>query len=120
MSAPNLICGMTVGDRLCDGKLGLIFAGNIQNRYRAPTERSTTAGCLGAKAMDIVSRETRKYSFHDLTYGLHAKADMNLGSNKIEWYNMLVGMTTSGVRLSDKIYYQYGYDAGKGKLHSQQ
>jgi len=115
MSAPNLICGMTVGDRLCDGKLGLIFAGNIQNRYRGADRTFYNSGMSwGQQAMDIVSRETRKYSFHDLTYGLHAKADMNLGSNKIEWYNMLVGMTTSGVRLSDKIYYQYGYDAGKG------
>lgn len=114
-ASPNFMAGLSVGNRFLDGKLGLLLAGSFQNRFRGANRTFYGSDMSwGQQAMDITSREDRRYSYHDQTGGLHGKIDFTVGKHKVEWYNMFVSMTTSGVRLTDEVQYSYGYEPDKG------
>ena len=57
--------------------------------------------------MYISSLQHRLYSTHDLTAGAHAKIDLQLADNKIEWYNMYVRTNSKGVRYNSSISTEY-------------
>lgn len=108
MPAPNFIGGLSVGDRFCGGRLGVVVAGSLQNTFRG-TERTYNAVKMasGEHAMYISSLQHRYYSIHDLTAGLHAKVDLTLGGHKLEWYNMYVSTDSKSVRYNNSVSTEY-------------
>ena len=108
MPAPNVIGGLSIGNRFWNDRLGVIFAGSVQNTFRG-TERTYNAVKMasGEQAMYISSLKRRYYSIHDLTTGLHAKIDFTLDNHKIEWYNMFVRTNSKSVRYNQSIGTEY-------------
>ena len=108
MPAPNFIGGLSVGNRFWNDRLGVMLAGSIQNTFRG-TERTYNSVKMasGEQAMYISKLNHRYYSIHDLTTGVHAKADLTLPKHKIEWYNMYVRTNSKGVRYNNSIGTEY-------------
>ncbi|MGI6232161.1 MAG: TonB-dependent receptor domain-containing protein [Prevotella sp.] len=115
MPLPNFIAGLSVGNRFWDNRLGVIVAGNVQNTYRG-TDRifNSASMAYGEHVMSINKLEHRYYSIHDLTMGLHAKVDLTLGNHKLEWYNMYVSRKEDGLRYTQTIATDYGYEPDEG------
>ncbi len=108
MPAPNFIGGLSVGNRFWKDRIGVMLAGSVQNMFRG-TERTynSVKMAYGEQAMYISSLQHRLYSTHDLTAGAHAKIDLQLADNKIEWYNMYVRTNSKGVRYNSSISTEY-------------
>lgn len=104
MPAPNFIGGLSVGNRFWGKRLGVLLAGSVQNIFRG-TERTfnSTHMAAGERAMMIDKLENRLYSIHDLTTGLHAKVDLNLGNHKLEWYNMYIHKRENTIRYTQTV-----------------
>lgn len=112
---PNFIGGFSVGNRFWAKRLGVIVAGSVQNQYKG-TERTLNKPVManGEQTEYISSMKKRYYSIHELTSGLHAKVDLNLGNHKIEWYNMLINNVEDNTRYNQSIITDYGYEPDKG------
>ena len=112
---PNFIGGFSVGNRFWAKRLGVIAAGSVQNQYKG-TERTLNKPVManGEQTEYISSMKKRYYSIHELTSGLHAKVDLNLGNHKIEWYNMLINNVEDNTRYNQSIITDYGYEPDKG------
>lgn len=112
---PNFIGGFSVGNRFWAKRLGVIVAGSVQNQYKG-TERTLNKPVManGEQTEYISSMKKRYYSIHELTSGLHAKVDLNLGNHKIEWYNMLINNVEDNTRYNQSITTDYGYEPDKG------
>ena len=106
--APNFIGGLSVGNRFWKDRIGVMLAGSVQNMFRG-TERTYNSVTMayGEQAMYISALQHRLYSTHDLTAGMHAKIDLQLDNNKIEWYNMYVRTNSKGVRYNSSVNTQY-------------
>ena len=61
----------------------------------------------GEQSMYISSLQHRYYSIHDFTAGVHAKVDLQLENNKLEWYNMYVRTNSKGVRYNNSVNTEY-------------
>ncbi len=114
---PNFIGGFSVGNRFWAKRLGVIVAGSVQNQYKG-TERTLNKPVManGEQTEYISSMKKRYYSIHELTSGLHAKVDLNLGNHKIEWYNMLINNVEDNTRYNQSIITDYGYEPDKGNF----
>lgn len=108
MPAPNFIGGISAGNRFWGDRLGVMLAGSMQNTFRG-TERTYNAVKMasGEQAMYISSLQHRYYSIHDLTLGLHAKADLTLEGHKLEWYNMYISSKSNSIRYNNSISTEY-------------
>ena len=108
MPAPNFSAGVAAGDRFWDKRLGVMVAASMQNNFRG-TERTynTMDMASGEQAMFVKALQHRYYSIHDLTSGLHAKLDLQLGDNKIEWYNMFIRQRSRNTRLTSSVTTEY-------------
>ncbi len=108
MPAPNFVGGLSIGNRFWKDRIGVMLAGSIQNIFRG-TERTYNSVKMasGEQAMYIYSMQHRYYSIHDLTAGVHAKVDLQLDNNKIEWYNMYVRTNSKGVRYNNSVNTEY-------------
>ena len=108
MPAPNFSTGVAAGDRFWDKRLGVMVAASMQNNFRG-TERTynTMDMASGEQAMFVKALQHRYYSIHDLTSGLHAKLDLQLGDNKIEWYNMFIRQRSRNTRLTSSVTTEY-------------
>ena len=108
MPSPNFIGGMSIGNRFWKDRIGVMVAGSIQNIFRG-TERTYNSVKMasGEQAMYIYSLQHRYYSIHDITAGVHFKADLQLENNKLEWYNMYVRTNSKGVRYNNSINTEY-------------
>ena len=108
MPAPNFIGGLSIGNRFWKDRIGVMLAGSIQNTFRG-TERTYNSVKMasGEQAMYISSLQHRYYSIHDLTAGVHAKVDLQLENNKLEWYNMYVRTNSKGVRYNNSVNTEY-------------
>ncbi len=108
MPAPNFVGGLSIGNRFWKDRIGVMLAGSIQNTFRG-TERTYNSVKMasGEQAMYIYSLQHRYYSIHDLTAGVHAKVDLQLENNKIEWYNMYVRTNSKGVRYNNSVNTEY-------------
>ena len=108
MPAPNFIGGLSVGNRFWDDHLGVMLAGSVQNTFRG-TERTYNSVKMasGQQAMYISNLQHRYYSIHDLTTGIHAKIDLNLGAHEFEWYNMYIHSNSQNVRYNNSINTEY-------------
>lgn len=108
MPAPNFIGGLSIGNRFWKDRIGVMLAGSIQNTFRG-TERTYNSVKMasGEQSMYISSLQHRYYSIHDLTAGVHAKVDLQLENNKLEWYNMYVRTNSKGVRYNNSVNTEY-------------
>ena len=108
MPAPNFIGGISIGNRFWKDRIGVMLAGSIQNTFRG-TERTYNSVKMasGEQSMYISSLQHRYYSIHDLTAGVHAKVDLQLENNKLEWYNMYVRTNSKGVRYNNSVNTEY-------------
>ena len=108
MPAPNFVGGLSIGNRFWKDRIGVMLAGSIQNTFRG-TERTYNSVKMasGEQAMYISSLQHRYYSIHDLTAGVHAKVDLQLENNKLEWYNMYVRTNSKGVRYNNSVNTEY-------------
>lgn len=106
--APNLVGGLSVGNRFFNDHLGVMLAGSVQNTYRG-TERTYNAVKMasGEQAMYISSLKHRYYSMHDLTTGVHGKLDFAIGGQKLEWYNMYVRTNSDATRYNNSVSTEY-------------
>ena len=108
MPAPNFIGGLSIGIRFWKDRIGVMLAGSIQNTFRG-TERTYNSVKMasGEQSMYISSLQHRYYSIHDLTAGVHAKVDLQLENNKLEWYNMYVCTNSKSVRYNNSVNTEY-------------
>lgn len=108
LPAPNFIGGLSIGNRFCNDRLGVMLAGSVQNVFRG-TERTYNSVKMasGEQAMYIYSLQHRYYSIHDLTAGAHAKIDLTLPGHKLEWYNMYVRTNSKGIRYNNSVNTEY-------------
>ena len=108
LPAPNFVGGLSIGNRFWKDRIGVMLAGSVQNIFRG-TERTYNSVKMasGEQAMYIYSLQHRYYSIHDLTAGFHAKVDLQLDNNKLEWYNMYVRTNSRGVRYNSSINTEY-------------
>ncbi len=108
MPTPNFVGGLSIGNRFWKDRIGVMLAGCVQNIFRG-TERTYNSVKMasGEQAMYIYSLQHRYYSIHDLTAGVHAKVDLQLENNKLEWYNMYVRTNSKGVRYNNSVNTEY-------------
>lgn len=91
---PDLIAGLSYGDRFFGDRLGLMAAVSFQNTYRG--KNSSLYYQPGTTHNGI---ENRCYSDNQMRAGAHLKADYVLGqSGKLTWYNGFVDMQESEVK----------------------
>lgn len=108
MPASNFVGGLSIGNRFWKDRIGVMLAGSIQNTFRG-TERTYNSVKMasGEQSMYISSLQHRYYSIHDLTAGVHAKVDLQLENNKLEWYNMYVCTNSKSVRYNNSVNTEY-------------
>ena len=108
LPAPNFVGGLSIGNRFWKDRIGVMLAGSVQNIFRgAERTYNSVKMASGEQAMYIYSLQHRYYSIHDLTAGFHAKVDLQLDTNKLEWYNMYVRTNSKGVRYNNSINTEY-------------
>ncbi|HAT61670.1 MAG TPA: TonB-dependent receptor [Prevotella sp.] len=113
--SPNMVIGLSAGNRFWNNRLGILLAGNIQNEFRGTERTFNTASMPFGEQAEVISKlQNRLYSIHDLTAGIHFKIDLNLAHHKLEWYNMYINRNENTVRYTNSIVTDYGYEPDKG------
>lgn len=115
---PNLVAGMSVGGRLLDSRLGLIFAVNYQSNNKGTDATSFDDQMIQTESvLRITKRNDRFYSENQQQLGAHAKIDFILSQHhSFEWYNFIVLNDNYQVRKSTSTNYQLFYDPANGDL----
>lgn len=97
---PNLVGGISIGQRFLNNKLGVLIAGSYQNTYRGTNStffNSTVAET--DKFSRITSMAERQFSEQQKRYGLHGKIDYNFNDrNKLSLVNSYVNLTSIQTR----------------------
>ena len=99
---PDIVAGLTVGNRLFDNRFGFIFAGSLQNTYRTKSSLFYEDGMNQREtAVRLVNMRERMYSEQQMQTGLHLKLDYTFNpDNDIEWYNAFFSNISNQVRES--------------------
>jgi TonB-dependent receptor len=99
-AAPNLVGGLSIGQRFLNNKLGIIVAGSIQNTYRGTNSTFFNSTIDGTdKVSKITSMDYRQYSEQQKRYGLHGKIDYRFNANnQISLVNSYVNLTNIQIR----------------------
>ena len=97
---PNLMGGLSVGDRFFGGKLGVLLAGSYQNTHRGSNsllfDQETVDTFSG---VTLTNRNVRNYSEQQIRSGLHGKIDYRINSrHKLQWYNAYLSLDNIQVR----------------------
>lgn len=97
---PNVVGGLSVGNRFLDNRLGVMLAGSYQSIYKGTNSTFFSDNMnYTENTVRVTSRKDREYSEQQMQYGIHAKLDYRLNENhKLEWYNAFIGMRNSQVR----------------------
>ncbi|PRD54322.1 TonB-dependent receptor [Sphingobacterium gobiense] len=114
---PNIISGLTLGNRFFENKLGVIVAGSFQNTYRGSNsiffnERREHDNLTSA----LTSLNERSFSEQQRRLGIHSKLDYRLNdAHKFRFYNAYMNFLNVQVRDIESTNLQYGgYDPEKG------
>jgi hypothetical protein len=115
-SAPNLVGGLSIGQRFLNNKLGVIVAGSYQNSYRGTNSTFyNTAMVNDEKFARITSMNSREYSEQQKRAGIHAKVDYTLnGNNKFSIVNSYVNLTNIQTRDVLNLNFSSNYDPDNG------
>ncbi|HEY9260238.1 TonB-dependent receptor, partial [Chitinophaga sp.] len=98
--APNLVAGLSVGQRFLNNKLGVILAGSFQNNYRGTSSTFyNTDNSKTEKIQVITSMQERQYSEQQQRSGVHAKIDYVFNeNNKLSLYNAYMNLQSFQTR----------------------
>lgn len=118
---PNLVGGLSIGQRFLNNKLGVIVAGSYQNTYKGTNSTFFNSSVVDDdKISRITSMEYRQYSEQQKRYGLHGKIDYLLNANnKFSLVNSYVNLTniqTRDVLSTDFSNADYNQAAGNAQL----
>lgn len=114
---PNIVGGLSIGNRFLQNRLGVILAGSFQNTYRGSNSKFYSSTVYDTeKTSRITSLSERQYSERQERLGLHAKIDFRLNeNNKIQWYNAYMNLLNEQLRDTKTTEYSSGgYDPEKG------
>lgn len=119
-AAPNLVGGLSIGQRFLNNKLGVIVAGSIQNTYRGTNSTFFNSNIDATdKVSKISSMDYREYSEQQKRYGVHAKVDYNFNeNNKLSLVNSYVNLTNIQTRDQVSTNFSSGYvpESGNAQL----
>lgn len=97
---PNIVAGVSLGNRLFHKRLGWIVAANYQNIYKG-SEGVFFGDYMNQNASTVIvdSYEERTYYEKQIQFGLHAKLDYRFNANNhISWYNAYIHSGNPTVR----------------------
>ena len=107
---PNLLLGMSLGNRFFGNKLGLMLAGNYQNSYRGSNSLLYSFNSTSDLLPILSSEARREYSEQQSRMGSHLKLDYRINkNNKLQWYNGYMYLSSIQVRDNTSIPLLYGY-----------
>ena len=119
-ASPNLIGGLSIGQRFLNNKLGVIVAGSYQNSYRGTNSTFYNSTVYeDEKVSRVTSMDTRKYSEQQKRAGIHAKVDYTLNeNNKFSLVNSYVNLTNIQTRdvVNLNLSNEYHPEAGNAQL----
>lgn len=99
-TVPNLVGGLSIGQRFLKDKLGVIVAGSYQNTYRGTNSTFFNSSVVETdKFSRITSMDYREYSEQQKRTGLHAKVDYKIDNNNtLSLVNSYVNLTNIQTR----------------------
>lgn len=119
--APNLVGGLSIGQRFLNNRLGVIVAGSYQNTYRGSNSTFySSANNATDQFAKILTAEDRQYSEQQKRYGTHAKIDYIFNPNhKLSLYNAYVNLQNYQLRDVRSVDFSSGYapELGNAKLN---
>ncbi|MDI9868717.1 TonB-dependent receptor [Flectobacillus roseus] len=97
---PNIVAGLSAGNRYMHNRLGVILAGSFQNTFRGSNSDFYNSTVYDTETTSrITSLAQRNYSEQQQRLGLHAKLDFILNSRtKLQWYNAFMNLQNWQVR----------------------
>lgn len=115
---PNIVGGLSIGDRFFDNRFGVIVAGSYQSIYKGTNSLFFSDNMNQTEStVRVTSRKDREYSEQQVQYGAHAKMDYRFNEHhKLEWYNAFIGMRNAQVRETVSTDLSLYYDPEKGNL----
>lgn len=114
--APNVVGGLSIGNRYFNDKFGILLAGSYQNNYRGNNSTFYNTQVVSTdKVSSVMSKDERQYSEQVKRYGAHAKLDYVFDkNNKLSLYNVYVDLNSLQLRDSKSVDFTSGYDPEKG------
>jgi len=115
--APNLIGGLSIGDRFLNNRLGIILAGSYQNTFRGSNSIFNDIEKVDTfSGVTLTKYSQRQYSEQQIRGGVHLKADYVFNErNKLQWYNAYMSLNNIQVRDVTEMQLTIGgYDPVKG------
>lgn len=115
---PNMVAGLSLGDRLMNNQLGIILAANFQSMNKGTDNTSFKDEMVQTESkLRLTQLDDRFYSDHQQQLGIHVKMDYVWSpKHKLEWYNFLVMNTNEQVRQSTSTNFKLSYDPENGNL----
>lgn len=115
---PNLVGGVSLGNRFFDRKFGVMLAGSYQSLYKGTNSVFFSDNMnYTENTVRVTSRKDRTYSEQQTQYGVHAKMDYRFDErHKLEWYNAFIGMRNAQVRETVSTDFSLNYAPEKGNL----
>ncbi|WP_118975625.1 TonB-dependent receptor domain-containing protein [Taibaiella koreensis] len=97
---PNLLGGLSLGNRFFGGKLGVLVAGSYQNTHRGANSTFFDQETVDTfKGVTLTNRHVRRFSEQQIRSGLHAIVDYRISKkHKLRWYNAYMSLTNIQVR----------------------
>jgi TonB-dependent receptor len=115
---PAMSAGFSYGDRLLDGRVGVMLAGSYQNTYRGSNSAYYGAATATSDASNLpvlTDKNDRTYSEQHTRYGLHAKLDYRIApQHRLMWYNAYMDFSEAQVRDNRKTDLSIGYNPEQG------
>jgi len=114
---PNLVSGLSIGNRYLQNKLGVILAGSYQNTYRGSNSSFFSSTVYDTeKTSRIISLAERQFSDQQMRLGLHTKIDYRFSQkSKLQWYNAYMNLENDQLRDTKTTEFSSGgYDPVKG------
>ncbi|MEG1729241.1 MAG: TonB-dependent receptor [Bacteroidaceae bacterium] len=114
---PDLVAGLSAGHRFFNQKLGVMFAGSLQNTNKASNSLFYT-DVMGQteSTVHLTQKKERTYTEQQLQYGMHLKMDYRINRGKLEWYNAFIGNQSDQVREMTTTNLTLNYIPEKGHL----
>ncbi|MNJ91632.1 TonB dependent receptor [compost metagenome] len=114
--APNVVGGLSIGNRYFNDKFGILLAGSYQNNYRGSNSTFYNTKIVETNKIAVVmNKDERQYSEQQKRYGAHAKLDYVFNKNhKLSLYNAYVNLNSQQLRDSKLTDFTSDYNGEKG------
>lgn len=117
---PNVVAGLSIGQRFFNNKLGVILAGSFQNNYRSTTSTLYSASSAETDKIFVVTdQQERQYSERQQRSGFHGKVDYAFNeNNKLSLYSAYMNLLSFQTRESVSTSFSSDYkpETGDAKL----